>query len=1022
MNRGSAVPAVRGAGEALPAGAVGCGGRDRGHDRFLFDDNMSLASISSSMFSSVRSHSTHIESEGYCPRSQLCLIGVVTPTLEAAAESFGLPVVRSATGAEYLDDPSVVLLADDFTPEVIDRMGKIKWRVIGSVAAVVCANEDRALPVAKRPIFNFSMNGVNTCFTGIRDRALAIELMFLIRSMGGSVREEPNASTTHLISRTTKGKKYEYARTFLVPVMSVDWVWKCWEKRFFSDVHATDDEMMAYRLKPFVEVRAAFVGFPSAELDDMVAALAMNGGQLVEASSPMCTHIVADDIAPVTIPANAWPEATLVRAEWFWTSIQQVVLAPEAEYPVSNGCFRRPPQRGSVRLQPQLRPHLKANKENLEPMEDSPESAASSSSPCCDGFSPFRGLRDRNARRLSLADVKTPDMFRSPNRTLTPGRGSPKGTPLGVMNKTLTLTPSSPTTPELYTGQTSPEPSAPAAGSPRGTPWRRPSSLPGTPTSQAPGPRSPVAAAAGTPPRPRPSLSGSGCTRTPGSRGTPTAARRLSIGRRGSLASVAATPISARFGAFLELMHTEQNYVGILDAILQMRSEALNTSQAGGSLLTQTEAKMIFGTLMPIARTHHAILRDLRVIYNNWGEAANIGEVYQKHSPDLLRDYMPFVSSFEDAKEALEQASERNPRFHAFLKVCRGKPECGRQELRELMIRPVQRLGSCVLLLREILKHTPEGSPDRKQLESALDSLSHVLSLINEDKRKMEGLCKVFDIYHLIEKCPADLIASHRSLIVECEGVEVSEHGFSKQGNYLAFFVFTDVIAVCKKRAKVVAMMKGRPGSAAIPQRVLKAVGGKPYKFLQILPLSTIKKIVDVSNSDSVTNAMGLVFRGKTEIRESCSYFRLADGGDALDKAQLIERWSCALASHNCVADPSKFVQRETAEEAGILSTSEVLAKQINRAAQMAVKTQVIMSSVLGRTLSTTSSRSGGPSPRDSPPACSSGGHGGPCVMSTFNSTSRLETMQDLQEQRQLGAHKDSRKSSSLNANIMKRM
>lgn len=54
----------------------------------------------------------------------------------------------------------------------------------------------------------------------------------------------------------------------------------------------------------------------------------------------------------------------------------------------------------------------------------------------------------------------------------------------------------------------------------------------------------------------------------------------------------------------------------------------------------------------------------------------------------------------------------------------------------------------------EILKHTPTDSADRKQIESALESLSHVLSLINEDKRKMESMCKVFGIYSLVEKCP----------------------------------------------------------------------------------------------------------------------------------------------------------------------------------------------------------------------------------------------------------------------------
>lgn len=43
--------------------------------------------------------------------------------------------------------------------------------------------------------------------------------------------------------------------------------------------------------------------------------------------------------------------------------------------------------------------------------------------------------------------------------------------------------------------------------------------------------------------------------------------------------------------------------------------------------------------------------------------------------------------------------------------------------------------------------------------------------------------------------------------------------------------------------------MKGRSGGS-IPHRVLKLVGGKPYKFLQLLPLSTIRKIVDVIEGD----------------------------------------------------------------------------------------------------------------------------------------------------------------------------
>ena len=68
-------------------------------------------------------------------------------------------------------------------------------------------------------------------------------------------------------------------------------------------------------------------------------------------------------------------------------------------------------------------------------------------------------------------------------------------------------------------------------------------------------------------------------------------------------------------------------------------------------------------------------------------------------APDLIKAYPPFVNFFENTKEMLVKCDETKPRFHAFLKICQTKPECGRQSLQELLIRPVQRLPSISLLL-----------------------------------------------------------------------------------------------------------------------------------------------------------------------------------------------------------------------------------------------------------------------------------------------------------------------------------
>lgn len=49
-------------------------------------------------------------------------------------------------------------------------------RVFGSVAVVQLANDLQPLPVIKRPLYCFTMKGVVTCFTGMRDRNLVVSL------------------------------------------------------------------------------------------------------------------------------------------------------------------------------------------------------------------------------------------------------------------------------------------------------------------------------------------------------------------------------------------------------------------------------------------------------------------------------------------------------------------------------------------------------------------------------------------------------------------------------------------------------------------------------------------------------------------------------------------------------------------------------------------------------------------------------------------------------------------------------
>lgn len=62
--------------------------------------------------------------------------------------------------------------------------------------------------------------------------------------MGGSIRKDMSAKVTHLIANVSGGDKYQYAATFRVPVMNLQWVHASWEHRQELDFTATQDTFL----------------------------------------------------------------------------------------------------------------------------------------------------------------------------------------------------------------------------------------------------------------------------------------------------------------------------------------------------------------------------------------------------------------------------------------------------------------------------------------------------------------------------------------------------------------------------------------------------------------------------------------------------------------------------------------------------------------------------------------------------------------------------------------------------------
>ncbi|TMW51769.1 hypothetical protein DOY81_003150 [Sarcophaga bullata] len=374
---------------------------------------------------------------------------------------------------------------------------------------------------------------------------------------------------------------------------------------------------------------------------------------------------------------------------------------------------------------------------------------------------------------------------------------------------------------------------------------------------------------------------------------------------------------SMRFNHFMDFYSTESNYVGILDTIVNLFKNPLEEiAETNEALLNKSEIKAIFGNFIPIHEVHQSMLERLRSIHSKWSEDCLIGDIILQHRDDLIKAYPPYVNFFEQMKETLIHCDTQNPRFHAFLKINQTKPECGRQSLQDLMIRPVQRLPSISLLLNDILKNTNKNNPDYVRLEEALKAIKEVMMHINEDKRKTESRMAIFD--NLMTLRAPHLVSSNRSFISRCEVTELTDD-LSGRGDNLMLYLFSDTIEVCKKRSRGFNSAKS-PGT------------NKSFKHIKLISLNAIRFVIDITDSP---RAFALLCR---QDKDKLHSFTISD--EEIDKVVYLKTLCKQMAENACRTDTDKALLCRTSQELEV-DISDVNLSTLSKAFKLAARTRL---------------------------------------------------------------------------------
>ena len=167
---------------------------------------------------------------------QICVVGedlYKDSEFMKTCAHFGLPVLQSRTGLEYLQETSVrtVYIVSSFDGPEYEKLNEAKRPILGPPAVKDLVRNDLPLLVKKLPVYCLALYESIIVFSGFKRKSDLQRMMKLIQKMGGSINKDAGRKMTQLLAQSSLGEKYQYAQTFCIPVLTEDWLTAAWDNR-----------------------------------------------------------------------------------------------------------------------------------------------------------------------------------------------------------------------------------------------------------------------------------------------------------------------------------------------------------------------------------------------------------------------------------------------------------------------------------------------------------------------------------------------------------------------------------------------------------------------------------------------------------------------------------------------------------------------------------------------------------------------------------------------------------------------
>lgn len=310
--------------------------------------------------------------------------------------------------------------------------------------------------------------------------------------------------------------------------------------------------------------------------------------------------------------------------------------------------------------------------------------------------------------------------------------------------------------------------------------------------------------------------------------------------------------VDMRKHVMMTLFDTEQSYVESLRTLIQGYMRPLKQPE-GGSIVDPLLVDEMFYQIPEILEHHEHFLEQVAGCVGQWHDRQTVGHILiQSFSKEALANmYSAYIDNFLNAKDAVRIAKEAKPAFHKFLEQnMRENKE--KQALGDLMIKPVQRIPRYELLVKDLLKHTPEDHPDHQYLLDAQRDIKRLAEKINKGRRSAEEAEREARVIQEIEahiEGVEHILNPQRKFLRQEMVMEAKTVGGKKDRS---LFLFSDLIICTTLKRKSGSL---RRSSMSLYSAASVIDTSSKYKFLWKLPLEdveVVKSSTQATNKESI--------------------------------------------------------------------------------------------------------------------------------------------------------------------------